>query len=79
MLSEAAPHTTREYMEFLGFKIGESLPFATPWQQWVWEDDDDLGVIQRAFEAMLSRLKPESEPMAPDAAPLVVPARSISD
>ena len=78
MLSEAAPHTTREYMEFLGFKIDEPLPFATPWQQWVWEDDD-LGVIQRAFEAMLSRLKPESEPMAPDAAPLVVPARSIAD
>jgi hypothetical protein len=78
MLSEAAPHTTPEYMEFLGFKIGESLPFATPWQQWVWEDDDP-DVIQRAFAAMLSRMEPGSEVMALDAAPLAVPDRSISD
>ena len=55
MLSEAAPHTTPEYMEFLGFKVGESLPFATPWQQWVWEDDD-LDVIERAFETMLAQV-----------------------
>jgi hypothetical protein len=78
MLSEAAPHTTPEYMEFLGFKIGESLPFATPWQQWVWEDDDP-DVIRRAFAAMLNRMKSGSEAMALDAAPLVVPDRSISD
>jgi hypothetical protein len=59
MLSEAAPHTTPEYMEFLGFRIGESLPFATPWQQWVWEDDN-LDVIQRAFEKMLAQLPTRS-------------------
>jgi hypothetical protein len=60
MLSEAAPHTTPEYMEFLGFKIGESLPFATPWQQWVWQDDE-LDVIETEFTAMLSRLEARSE------------------
>lgn len=57
MLSEAAPHTTPEYMEFLGFEIGESLPFATRWQQWVWQDDE-LDVIESAFAAMLNRLEP---------------------
>jgi hypothetical protein len=70
ILSAAAPHTTPEYMEFLGFEIGESLPFATPWQQWVWQDDE-LDVIESAFAAMLRRLEPatalrSAELAAPD-------------
>ena len=84
MLSDAAPHTTPEYMEFLGFKIGESLPFATPWQRWVWQDDD-LEVIESIFAKMLSRLETGSETTAgPDrtalgAAPLAALDRSALD
>jgi hypothetical protein len=74
MLSEAAPHTTPEYMEFLGFEIGQSLPFATPWQQWVWQDDD-LDVIESAFEAMIARLEPGSDARGPRSEPLSPPSR----
>jgi hypothetical protein len=56
MLSDAAPQTTPEYMRFLGFEIGKSLPFATELQQWVWEDDKPE-VIERAATAMLERLE----------------------
>jgi len=76
MLSEAAPNTTPEYMEFLGFKIGESLPFATPWQQWVWQDDE-LDVIESAFEAMMNRLQPGSDATAFRSAPLAALNRSV--
>jgi hypothetical protein len=60
MLSEAAAQTTPEYMRFLGFEIGKSLPFATACQQWVWEDDE-LPVLERAFAAMVERLEPGSQ------------------
>jgi len=56
ILSAAAPQTRPEYMEHLGFEIGQSLPFATPWQQWVWEEDE-LEVIEQAFTAMAKRLE----------------------
>lgn len=55
ILSNAAPNTSAEYMQLLGFEIGASLPFATPSQTWVWEDDD-LPVIERAASAMLDRI-----------------------
>jgi 3-polyprenyl-4-hydroxybenzoate decarboxylase len=76
MLSDAAPHTTPEYMKFLGFKIGESLPFATRWQQWVWQDDE-LDVIESAFEAMVNRLQPGSDATALRSAPLDALNRSV--
>jgi hypothetical protein len=56
ILSGEAPHTSAEYMRFLGFEIGRSLPFATEWQRWVWADDD-LPVIQHAFDDMVARLE----------------------
>jgi hypothetical protein len=59
ILSEAAPQTTPEYMKFLGFELGKSLPFATPWQQWVWREDE-IEVIDEAFNAMLERLDESS-------------------
>ena len=77
MLCPAAPHTTAEYMEFLGFKIGESLPFATPGQQWVWQDDD-LEVIESAFAAMLNRLEAGSNVTALRSGPLAAPNRLVS-
>src|SRR6185312_15262811 len=55
ILSEAAAQTTPEYMEFLGFEIGQSLPFATPLQRWVWEEDT-LEVIKREVAQMMPLL-----------------------
>jgi hypothetical protein len=85
MLNEAAPQTRPEYMRFLGFEVGKSLPFATAWQQWVWEDDD-LPVVERAFAAMVERLDPGSQDRrrtnsvtSPDSTPLGALDRSISD
>jgi hypothetical protein len=56
ILSAAAPQTRPEYMEFLGFEIGQSLPFASAWQRWVWEEDE-LEVIEGAFTAMMNHLE----------------------
>ena len=55
MLSDSAPQTSVEYMRHLGFEIGVSLPFATPFQKWAWEDDA-LPVITREFTAMVARI-----------------------
>ncbi len=55
ILTETAPQTTKAAMQHLGFEIGKSLPFATPYQRWVWEDDD-LDVIEREFAAMAARI-----------------------
>ena len=62
ILSEAAAQTTVEYMQFLGFEIGRSLPFATPRQRWVWEEDT-LEVIERAVGEMLPRLAADRVPV----------------
>ena len=43
--------TNTEFMVANGFVPGESLPFATPLQKWVWEPDD-LDVIKREFAAL---------------------------
>lgn len=59
ILNGAAPQTSPEYMQFLGFEIGRSLPFATPWQQWVWEEDE-LDTIEQAFSAMVSRIETDT-------------------
>jgi hypothetical protein len=61
ILNEAAAQTSPEYMQFLGFEIGQSLPFATPWQQWVWAEDE-LDTIESAFAAMVSRIESEAVP-----------------
>ncbi|MGE5538004.1 MAG: hypothetical protein ACM30I_05270 [Gemmatimonas sp.] len=55
ILSETVPQTTRDYMALLGFDVGKSLPFATPYQKWVWEVDS-LAVIQREFDGFLRRV-----------------------
>ncbi len=58
ILTESARQTTTEYMEFLGFKIGQSPPFSTRLQKWVWEDDK-LPVIEREFFAMCAEIEAE--------------------
>jgi hypothetical protein len=56
MITPTVPQTTEEFMTRLGFVIGEQLPFAGPFQRLVWEDDR-LGVIEREFRAMVSRIE----------------------
>jgi hypothetical protein len=63
ILSDAAPNPSADYMKFLGFEIGRSLPFATPWQRWVWEEDE-LPIIEQAFGEMVERLDAQSTPHA---------------
>jgi len=63
ILSEAAPNTSVDYMKFLGFEIGRSLPFATSWQQWVWAEDE-LPVIEQAFAEMVRRIDGQATPSA---------------
>jgi hypothetical protein len=56
ILSESVVQTTAAYMQYLGFEIGRSLPFATPWQKWVWEEDT-LEVIEREFAALVQAIE----------------------
>jgi hypothetical protein len=56
ILNSGAPQTSPQYMKFLGFEIGRSLPFASPWQRWVWAEDE-LPVIEGAFREMVARIE----------------------
>jgi hypothetical protein len=56
MITPSVPQTTEEFMRRLGFEIGGQLPFATPLQRLVWEDDR-LPVIEREFDAMVARIE----------------------
>jgi hypothetical protein len=62
MITPSVPQTTAEFMRGLGFEVGAQLPFATPWQRLVWEDDR-LDVIEREFADMVARI--EAAPAAP--------------
>lgn len=53
------PQTTRQYFRTLGFEPGELLPFATPLQEWVWEDDTE-DAIQRAFARLTQKIDAQS-------------------
>lgn len=48
--------TTDTFMQWLGFTIGASLPFASPNQKWVWEADD-YPIIEREFNLMCRQLE----------------------
>jgi hypothetical protein len=61
ILNDEGPQTSADYMRHLGFEIGRSLPFTTRWQQWVWEDDE-LPVIQAAFDGMVRRMERDQAP-----------------
>ncbi len=56
LLTQSVPQTTVDYMRSLGFEPGRSLPFATAWQRWVWEEDS-CEVIAREFAAMVRRIE----------------------
>lgn len=50
---DSSPLTSREAIIQEGFVIGEDLPFAMPWQKWVWSRDR-LEVIEKEFYNFMS-------------------------
>ncbi len=56
MITPSVPQTTEEFVRQEGFQIGGQLPFATPFQRLVWEDDV-LEVIEREFEALVAAIE----------------------
>jgi hypothetical protein len=56
MVTPSVPQTTERFARQLGFEIGGQLPFATPYQRLVWEDDR-LDVIEREFAAMVETME----------------------
>ena len=48
ILTSGVPQTSEEFVSSVGFKIGKQLPFSTPFQRLVWEDDS-LEAIEREF------------------------------
>jgi len=60
MATPGVPQTTPESFRHLGFELGCSLPFATPVQRLVW-DDDTSQAIEREFAALVSRIEGESQ------------------
>ena len=63
MLTPSVPQTTPEYMRSLGFEPGRSLPFATAFQRWLWDEPDQTSVIRREFDLMVATIQetPRSE------------------
>ena len=56
MATAGVPQTTLDYFRVLGFEPGRSLPFATPFQQLVWEDDTQE-TIERVFARLVSDIE----------------------
>ena len=50
------PQTSLAFFRELGFEPGRSLPFATPTQELVWEDDT-LAAIEQAFHRLAPRIE----------------------
>ena len=51
IITSDVPQTTEMMMQSLGFRLNQTPAFSTPYQRWVWEDDD-LPVLQREFNRM---------------------------
>jgi hypothetical protein len=50
------PQSSLGFIRSFGFEPGKSLPFATPVQEWVWEDDTEE-VIAKAFQRLSERIE----------------------
>ena len=49
------PQSSLGFIRSFGFDVGKSLPFATPLQEWVWEDDTEE-TIAKTFRRMTARM-----------------------
>jgi len=56
ILTPGVAGSTVAFNRSRGFEPNESLPFATPFQKWVWEEDTPE-VIEREFQAMVARIE----------------------
>jgi hypothetical protein len=56
MITPEAPQATEEFLVKLGYRIGGQLPFATPFQRLIWEDDT-LETIEREFSRMVDQIE----------------------
>jgi len=54
------PQSSLGFIRSFGFEPGKSLPFATPVQEWVWEDDTEEA-ITRAFRRLAERIEARSD------------------
>lgn len=50
------PQSSLEFISSFGFEFGKSLPFATPLQEWVWEDDTEE-TIARTFQQLTQKIE----------------------
>jgi hypothetical protein len=56
IVTPEVPQTTSELISKLGYQIGGQVPFATPYQRWVWEDDT-IEVIEREFSQIVKLIE----------------------
>ncbi|MEX0814231.1 MAG: hypothetical protein WD014_01035 [Dongiaceae bacterium] len=61
ILTPEAPQTSPRFARWCGFEPDRSLPFATPLQRWVWEDDS-VEAIEREFAAMEAAIDAQAGP-----------------
>jgi hypothetical protein len=50
------PQSSLGFIRSFGFEPGKSLPFATPLQEWVWEDDTEKAITE-AFRRLTERIE----------------------
>jgi len=50
------PQSSLGFIRSFGFEPGKSLPFATPVQEWIWEDDTEEA-ITKAFRRLSERIE----------------------
>jgi hypothetical protein len=50
------PQSSLGFIRSFGFEPGKSLPFATPLQEWVWEDDTEQA-ISKTFRRLTERIE----------------------
>lgn len=57
----SVPHCTEEFLRWNGFEIGTTPKFATPFQKWVWANDD-TGTLWSEFCQMRDRIESAESP-----------------
>jgi hypothetical protein len=58
------PQSSLGFVRSVGFEPGKSLPFATPLQEWVWEDDSEEA-ITKTFRRLSQRIEATSDSASP--------------
>src|SRR5439155_26367800 len=60
------PQSSLGFIRSFGFEPGKSLPFATPLQEWVWQDDTEEA-ITKTFRRLSERVEASSVSTRPRA------------